>query len=531
MSSIFVHLCRLVGGVVSKDKSRNLILLLLILAVTLALRVYQPLLLPIFHDEGLHLARAERVYETGRLVMDTEGWKYLQPWLLSLVWSLAENHLLLARLFSAVIGVLASLGVYVLTRTLYGQERVALLAAALYAVCPYQLFFDRMALADGLLTGLVVWSVWVSLLVVRQHKWWLSLCLGGLLGMTVLTKLNGAIYFALPLLTLVLDQPRREWMRRFPHLVLAWLVALPGLLPSMLDAGLRLDTLLSRSWVNSQKKGIPHLTRLRYNVSVIGSAVWHYVGPAVALLALGGMLNGVRRRNRGSLLVAASALLTILFLFLTAGYQKFYPRYLLPAFPFLLILAARGIQELARWITQRARWGSGAAPVAALIAFGVLASLTGVLFDFHLLTSPINANWMAIDRWQYIDGWPAGYGVVDAAAFLRQRAAEEGPIMVVKRADGIMRAGAWSFYLDQPEILLNALNYKHEDPEELLQQVMEAPLPIYVALDLPFEDRHLENYIEGVFAPYSQLAGTFPRPGNASRIEVYRVSATAPPSR
>jgi hypothetical protein len=50
-----------------------------------------------------------------------------------------------------------------------------------------------------------------------------------------------------------------------------------------------------------------------------------------------------------------------------------------------------------------------------------------------------------------------------------------------------------------------------------------APAPVFVALDRPFEDRYASDFIEGPYAPYSTLVATFPRPGDTSRIEVYRL--------
>jgi hypothetical protein len=159
-------------------------------------------------------------------------------------------------------------------------------------------------------------------------------------------------------------------------------------------------------------------------------------------------------------------------------------------------------------------------PLAGLV---LLASLSALHFDRLLLTSPPRASWTLIDRWQYIDGWPAGYGIVDATAYLRQQTNELGVIIVVKRAPSSDRAGVWKYYLDHPHIIFDPINFRQADPQELIQALDNAPAPVFVALDRPSEDFYAADFTDGPYAPYSSLIATFPRPGGASRIEVYRV--------
>lgn len=153
----------------------------------------------------------------------------------------------------------------------------------------------------------------------------------------------------------------------------------------------------------------------------------------------------------------------------------------------------------------------------------LLVSLPALRFDYLLLTTPPDASWTPIDRWQYIDGWPAGYGVYDATAYLRQLTDEMGVIIVVKRAPQSNRAGVWKYYLNHPRIIFIPMNLRQADPQELIQALHNAPAPVFVALDRPSEDVYAADFTDGPYAPYSTLVATFPRPGGASRIEVYRL--------
>ena len=495
------------------------------------LRIFHPLILPMFHDEGLHISRAQRVLSEHTLLMGTEGGKYLQVWLLALALPLNAKPLLTARILSAVIGTLAGIGCYLLARRLYERDDVALIATALCAIVPYALFFDRMGLADGLLSALAIWSLLLSLITVRQPRWWSTLALGLCLGLASATKLNGILFLAFPLLAAWLWRDECSLPRILPYVLVAWLLAIPWLLPSLLDFTPQFKSTVGRSWVDSAADGIPHLTRLGQNSNTIAMTLWTYLTVPYLLLALAELVRSLRHRDKSSWLLALAALITLAFFFLTAGVGKFYPRYILSAFPFLLIMAARSLVALAEWLWERAprteprkRDRKSRLRAGLLAALVLLASLPALRFDYLLLTDPSRAPWLPIDRWQYVDGWPAGYAVADATAYLRQQADELGVIIVVKRATSEMRTGAWVHYLNQSNIIFDAINFRHADPQELMQALKNAPAPVFLALDRPFEDLYAADFTnDGPYAPYSSLIATFPRPGGASRIEIYRL--------
>jgi hypothetical protein len=305
--------------------------------------------------------------------------------------------------------------------------------------------------------------------------------------------------------------------------LVAWLLAVPWLLPALLDFTPQYKSTVARSWVDSAEDGIPHLNRLGQNLSTIATTLWDYLTLPYLLLALVEVVRSLWRRDKAGWLLTLAALVTIAFFFFTAGVDKFYPRYVLPAFPFLLIMAARSLVGLADWLWEHAPQTMPLLRQALLAGLVLLICLPALRFDYLLLTQPTKAPWLPIDRWQYVDGWPAGYAVVDATAYLRQQADELGAIIVVKRATSEMRTGAWVHYLDRPNIIFDAINLRNADPQELIQALNNAPAPVFVALDRPSEDPYAADFTDGPYAPYSSLVASFPRPGGASRIEVYRV--------
>lgn len=497
--------------------------LLGILAVLMWLRLFNILLLPIYYDEALHLGRAQQALAEHTVLIGTEGGKYLVIWLQALTLAFAQNDLLAARVLSSIIGLLAGIGCYLLARHLYERDDVALVAVVLYAISPFVLFFDRMAMADGLLSALGIWSCLLSLLVVRQQRWWQAAALGIILGMASATKLNGLLFLAFPLLAAWLWRDGRPLRRVLPTVLVAWVIAVLWLLPSLLDFAPQYHSIIERSWLESAEKDISLSTRLAHNLDAIGTTLWTYLTPPILILALAEALRALRQRDKASYFLALAALITPAFFFLTAGVDKFHTRYILPAFPLLLIMAARGILALVDWLCKHTSRLVSGLRIGLLAGIVLLCSMPALRFDYLLVTDPPRAPWISKDHSLYVTGPLAGYGVLDASAYLRGQADELGLIIVVKRTDNTKRTGAWAYYLNQPNVLLEAINLKYAEPQELIQALYDAPGPVFVVLDRPFEDVYAADFTDGPYALYSTLVATFPRPGDESRIEVYQV--------
>ncbi len=491
-----------------------------ILAGLMILRTFSPLLLPMFHDEAIHISRGQSVLAEHTLLINTNGGKFLQPWLLALILPLANDPLLAARALSAASGLLAGVGCYLLARQLYQRDDVSLVAAALYALDPFSLFHDRMALPDSLLNVLAIWSLLFSLAVVRQGRWWQILALGLCLGAAVATKLSGIIFAIFPLLTAWLwrrDRPHRQvWLA----VLAAWLLSLPWLLPAGLDLTHQYESAIFHSWVGKGLTGSAYLALSGNNLDLIASTLWTYLTPPIVLFALVEAGLSLRRRDKSAWLLALAALVTPVFFFLTAS-ETFFPRYLLPAFPFLLILAARGLVVPADWLWKHAPWPIQHFRWALLAGLVLAANSFAVRFDYLLLTDPPRASWIPFDYGQYIAGWSAGYGVTDAAAYLRQQADDLGTIIVLY-ADN----ASWPYHLNRPGIHLGLVDFGETVKPSFLRKLRESGATVFAVLDRPLDDAHAAAFTQGPYAAFSTLVATFPRPGGESRIEVYRIKFT-----
>jgi hypothetical protein len=96
------------------------------------------------------------------------------------------------------------------------------------------------------------------------------------------------------------------------------------------------------------------------------------------------------------------------------------PRYLLPGAVPLLVLAAGALDRVLTLATARL----GARHPMLHASLGVAATLAvlapALVFDRALWSDPARAAMPADDRFQYVLGWPSGYGVRDTERLVRQ---------------------------------------------------------------------------------------------------------------
>jgi len=195
------------------------------------------------------------------------------------------------------------------------------------------------------------------------------------------------------------------------------------------------------------------------NLGQLAEWLWVYWTPTVIVIGLVMAGLALIRWRRVELLLLVSWALPLAVLVFVAG--VWYPRYVLFTTGPFLALAGGGLGEL--W--RRAR-GRGARAVVLALVVGVLAP--GLVFQFGLARDPSSVRLPAIDRWQYVEGWPSGYGWAESHDFLLREGGNDAglriateqyhwtlkayfagrPAVVVKAFDvwnsaGLARAAAW----------------------------------------------------------------------------------------
>ncbi|MFQ5716606.1 MAG: ArnT family glycosyltransferase [Nitrospinales bacterium] len=438
-------------------------ILLAVAAFYLGSRLTHLTVLPIFNDEAVYLHWAQMAREDFSnlwISILTDNKKPLTTWLLALSLNLSHDPLWAGRTVSVVAGFFSLIGVYQIGRHL-GSPRVGALAAFLYIVSPYHLFFDRMVTEFGLLNCFFVWTVWLTLALFQkgaEPKPFHYRLLAFLVGFGLLTLSTAVLFVFLPIAfkwAFLNDRRGPPWK----PLLIAYAAGLAvGLFPFVILSSELHDLTLKSYFIPRQhslgQENIFHLLlgiplKAAANLRTLLEYFTGYLTWPICLLAA--LLPVLRFKtlnvNREGLILSVYFLLPAFVLLGTAG-QGFSRYYLFCATPLLWWAAlslARVWEALPKKLSARTR-----SAVFALLLFSSI--FPAAKFDYALITQPETAPFIDTDRYQYVGSQFSGYGVPEAVAFLREMATDQ-KITVFTTSNWGNPADAVRVYLsDHPNI-------------------------------------------------------------------------------
>ena len=486
-----------------------------LLILYFATRLFYLTLLPLYTDEAHHVIWAIDIVERGDFSGALAASRLFPVWVISLVVPLATHDLLLgARLVSVEFGVLGLFGCYWLGHHLF-DRRVGILAAILYLVVPYTFFHDRMALVDGLLTVWAIYVVLLSLMLSREPNLKYSLSLGVVLALSSITKINGFIFFIFPLIILAIA---RGWsLRQWPwkSFALAYGVGLLGFVLLLADSSTEWWQIGNRMWMEQAGPNTSlWLTWLENGKDTLLYLGFYLSWPVFVVVCLGlGLAVGRHQRDELLLLGIAGVILGMFIFF--SRIDKLDSRYLLPAVPFLLVVAARtiiGIMDKIRW--QGRQWFSYVITLAII--------LPALWFDYWLVTNPSQTPFVKADLKRYVEGKYAGYGLVETSDYLRKQLSSSPQIIVVYSEKANHTPNILKVYLyDQRQRVIHLdVDFLREDPSWVAQRLLTATAPVFIITPDPTPGP-TESKINFDTWPYIQRVAHFERPGGSTGVNIY----------
>src|SRR4030042_1949217 len=199
-----------------------------ILLLYFILRLINLTILPVFADEAIYIrwSQVMRAESTLRFLPLSDGKQPLFMWLIIPFFKLFSDPLWAGRFVSVLAGFGTLIGVFLLTLQLFESRKTASMAAFIYAIVPFTVFFDRMALADSLLSLFGVWIMFLSILLIKFPRLDLAMITGLILGGALITK-SPATFFAILLPAVIILIPfenlKTAFLKIF-RLGLLWLV-------------------------------------------------------------------------------------------------------------------------------------------------------------------------------------------------------------------------------------------------------------------------------------------------------------------
>ncbi len=371
-------------------------------------------LLPIFLDETLHVRWALLIAQGEKPWDATWKWgRALTIWLGALVTPWAEDLLWANRLLSVLFGAVTLWATLEIGRRLVG-ERAALAAGVLYVFCPFTLFYDRMALTEAGLSAFTALTLLFSVRVAESGRLHFAVLAGLALALAVLVKALGLLALPIPALTVLLLGPVRA--RLWP-LALVYAVGVPPTAWALhrfaaTENAQHMADLFTGG-------GGAFAARLFANLAEGASWLWTWWTPPLVLLGLAGAAIAVWQGDRKALLLALLAAYPLVAFSALLSWRM--PRYLLPASVPLMVLAAGTLDAALAPFAARLAGGKYARARAFLtVAASVLLLLPALRVDRAFWTDPARAAIPEPDRFQYVVGWPSGYGVQETERLVRE---------------------------------------------------------------------------------------------------------------
>ena len=329
-----------------------------------------------------------------------------------------------ARVCSALLGTVAVWLLYVAGARLLGDRRAGLLAAALLAVTFLPVFYAHFALNDvPTLAPLCLALVGVAG-VLRRGTWGDYALAGAGLGLACATKYTGGLVL-LCLLAAAAGSTARPPRARALGVALAGAVAVAAFvvanpyavldLPAFRE-GLSTQSTTSRD--GGGKLGLGGESGLRYYLDAL---TWG-LGWLPSLAAVAGAAVLVRRDRRTAWVLIPAV---VAFLAFMGTQDRYFARWLLPAFPLLCLLAAAGTLGLVDALAARRRLAPAAAGLAAFLGGLALCAqgLATVVHNDAVLAREDTR--MQVRRWM-VANVPAGTKVVVEPVFPDQWASDPG---------------------------------------------------------------------------------------------------------
>lgn len=471
-----------------------------------------------FLDERIHLRWAQWIAQGRRLRLPFISGRGLSVYMLAALTPEASDPLIAGRLLTVAVGVVTMVAVHRFTCRASGDRRVADAAALFCIACPFALLYDRMVLTDAFLSAATALTLLLALSVAETPRARSGVALGIVIALGVLAKTTGLVLFAIPALAWLLVAPDRR--RAVPPLVAAYSVAASLVAYPLWLFFRKTDELAGALGTRENEDSLAG--NAAANLRLAAEWLWAYWTPCLALLALAGLILAVVRKTepdrRGAAVLLGLVTVVPTFAFVAVS-EIWYPRYLLFTTVPLVALAGWGFVGAidlvrARLLAPGARVG----PWAALALAAVLAP--AVRFDLALWTDPSRAPFPALDRFQYVTGWPSGYGSRESIAFLRaERARAAAGLVLVTPGPSTTASAVRLLWAKDPSV---DVQYVAPDSPASILSSTAAGRALFVVVSLPEGAR-----LPGSWSPVLTPAFASYKPDGRAADAIYRLCPAA----
>lgn len=379
--------------------------------------------LPIFTDEAIYLDWGwSNTHMPGHLYDSLNDAK--QPfiiWLFGIFENFFSDPLFAGRFVSVVIGALSLLGVYKITQKIVGQQP-AYVAAALYAIVPIFVFYNRQALLEAGVACAGIWAANALLDFVQKPSIKNAVILGIILGIGFFIKSSSLIFVASALIVVTYYV---IWKKKSTLIVPLFYSFVAFFLT---DFFLFINPLFWQSFSSNSRYSFTLGELLKFPINVwitnlfgFFSISLVFITPLIFLAFLVGVYLLLRKPTDKNVIFSGYFIFALLLEMVTVKGQS--TRYLVAFLPLLVIPAAYALTLG----FKKNLWGKMLFCITMLIPF--FLSLLFIINPKEYILQTANASSYA--ETSYIIGKTAGYGTQEAIAYIKQHSSLEQPTLVV----------------------------------------------------------------------------------------------------
>lgn len=407
---------------------RDVLFIALIILLFFALRVYNLLSLPIFTDEAIYIHWSRLAWKDAswRFVSLTDGKQPLHTWGMIPFLKIFADPLFAGRLFSVFTGLFTLAGVFVLLFYLWGKK-AAYIGSLIYILTPYYIFFDRMALIDSAVNGFAVWTLLFSLILIKHIRLDMAILFGLLAGVGSLAKSTVRLFFLpvalAPFIFYFRDKKKVTKALNF-YFLLGVAVALVLVIYNVqrLSPYMHYVEQKNTTFVMT----LPELMRsplevLPHNLRAIPYYLFQNTGWLFMVFAIGGLYKLWRKDPELALYLVVWFVVPFLVIAIFAKVLS--SRYVIfLALPFLL-----GLTYFLITLKRKGFY------LASLL---LLLSVSYFLYTIFFNTGKIPLP--PVDRGQYIEDWPSGYGTREIVDFLERESKKDKVYVFTEGTFGLL---------------------------------------------------------------------------------------------
>jgi len=442
-----------------KNKIFRILLLLLIVFIFLFSRLQNLTAIPVFGDEAIYIRWAQIIKseETLRFIPQTDGKQPLFMWINAVTSKFFSDPLISGRIVSIFSGLGIIVILFLLTAVILSfnskeknifrflQQSIrdnfypAIFTSLIYVLIPFTFFFDRMALADTLLSFFGVLCLFLVLLLSKFPRLDLSLILGFALGLAWLTK-SPAIYFVvLCFFTFLILKKNSTIHDLISTIYLPVISVIIGfLIYNILRLGpqFQMIALRNKDYIWTIGDILKHpLDPLKPHLINTFEIYRYYLSlPLIIFSIIGFLIFFLKKKNKYQILNTKYLILLswwILPLIANCIFAKvFTARYILFTLPPLLVLISIFLFNLLKKIPS--------IPLKTILLIAIF--IPNLVFMFKLSTKPFTQKLPSSEQGYLID-WTSGWGIKSAYDYLYQRSLVSNVIVGTEGAFGTLPDG------------------------------------------------------------------------------------------